>query len=50
MSISLAVIVAVVLLLLLVVGLVLLVVRSTGRSKEAPEYWQPPTDERRPRP
>jgi hypothetical protein len=50
MSIGLVVIVATVLLLGLVVGLVLLVVKGTGRSKEAPEYWQPPTDERRPRP
>jgi hypothetical protein len=50
MSISLTVIVALVLLLVLVVGLVLLVVKSTGRSDEPPEYWQPPSDERRPRP
>jgi hypothetical protein len=50
MSISLAVIVALVLLPVLVVGVVLLVVKSTRGSKEAPEYWQPPTDERRPRP
>jgi hypothetical protein len=50
MSVGLTVIVALVLLAALVVGVVLLVVSVTRRPKEAPEYWQPPADERRPRP